>query len=150
MAAGERPRTVAFGWNEEMNILDIKSLLDVERFRKINIDAKSPAEVYLDPAAMAPERNTAFLLRCGMIRRITLADQRTGRIYAEIEAEAVRGIDPEALALAMADHDTRVALLALAPGIRAAKPWREPRFLGSAEQAHTIGRWGSAGAASAR
>jgi hypothetical protein len=145
VAAGLRPRTVAFGWNDEMTILDIGRLLDVERFRKIDIAAKGPAAVHPDPAALAAERNTAFLLRCGqMIRKITLADHRTGRIYAQIEAGAVGGIDPEALAAAMQDHDTRSALLALAPGICEARPWREPRVLSSREQAHTIGRWGSA------
>jgi hypothetical protein len=143
--ASERPRTVAFGWNDEMSILDIGCLLDVERFRKIDTAAKGPAEVHPDPAALAPESNTAFLLRCGrMIRKINLADHRTGRIYARIEAGAVDGIDPEALAAAMADHDTRAGLLALAPGICEARAWNEPRFLSSHEYAHTIGRWGRA------
>jgi hypothetical protein len=128
-----------------MSILDIAGMLDIERFRKIDVAATGPAEVHPDPAALAPERNTAFLLRCGrMIRKITLADHRTGRIYAEIEAGKVQGIDPEALAAAMQDDDTRVALLSLAPDIGAARAWREPRYLGSAEQAHTIGRWGGA------
>ena len=45
---GQRPRTVAFGWNGEMNILDVKCLLDVERYRKIDVQGKSPAEVYPD------------------------------------------------------------------------------------------------------
>jgi hypothetical protein len=151
VAAGERPRTVAFGWNDEMSILDIGCLLDIERFRKIDIAAKGPAEVHPDSAALAAERNTAFLLRCGrMIRKINLADHGTGRIYAQIEAGAVSGIDPEALAKAMEDHDTRVALLALAPRICQARPWREPRSLSSQEQAHTIGRWGGTSAATAR
>jgi hypothetical protein len=151
VAAGKRPRTVAFGWNDEMTILDVGCLLDVERFRKIDTAAKNPAEVHPDPAALAAENNTAFLLRCGrMIRKISLADHRTGRIYAQIEAGAVGGIDPEALAAAMADRDTRVALLALAPGICEASAWPEPRLLSSREQAHTIGRWGGASAATAR
>jgi hypothetical protein len=147
VAAGERPRTVAFGWNDEMTVLDVGCLLDVERFRKIDTAAQSPAEVHPDPAALAAEHNTAFLLRCArMIRTISLADHGTGRIYARIEAGAVSGIDPEALAVAMKDADTRAALLALAPGICAAPAWREPRFLSSREQTHTIGRWGGAGA----
>jgi hypothetical protein len=148
---GERPRTVAFGWNDEMTILDLGCLLDVERFRKIDTTAKGPAGVYPDPAALAAENNTAFLLRCArMIQKISLADHGTGRIYARIEAGAVEGIDREALARAMQDHDTRVALLALTPGICDARAWTEPRLLGGEEQVHTIGRWGSAGAASAR
>ena len=59
---GERPRTVAFGANGEMNILDIKRLIDVERYRKINVDARRPEDVYPDARAMAPERNLDFLL----------------------------------------------------------------------------------------
>ena len=127
-----------------MSILDIGCLLDIDRFRKIDTAAKSPAEVHPDKAALGAERNTAFLLQCGrMIQKINLADHRTGRIYARIEAGAVDGIDPEALALAMEDPDTRAGLLALAPGMGDAPAWREPRFL-SQEQAHTVGRWGSA------
>jgi hypothetical protein len=42
---GSPPRTVAFGWNGEMTILDVKSMIDIERFRKINIWARRPADV---------------------------------------------------------------------------------------------------------
>ncbi|HMB49006.1 MAG TPA: hypothetical protein VKN63_12085, partial [Afifellaceae bacterium] len=63
VAEGELPRTVAFGWNGTMTILDIKYLLDIERYRKINIDAQRPEDVY-DSEQMAPELNTAFLEQC--------------------------------------------------------------------------------------
>jgi len=49
-----RPRTVAFGWNGEMTILDIKRMLDVDRFRKINIHAQKPEDVYVDRKELAP------------------------------------------------------------------------------------------------
>ncbi len=52
---GERPRTVAFGWNDELNVLDIKCLLDVERFQRIDVDAKAPESLYRDRASLAPE-----------------------------------------------------------------------------------------------
>ena len=147
VAAGERPRTVAFGWNDAMTILDIGRLLDVERFRKINTAATGPAEVHPDPAALAAECNTGFLLQCARaMRRIDLADHRTGRIYARIEAGAIEGIDREALAAAMEDPDTRAGLLALAPGIGTARAWPEPRWLGAQEHTHTVGQWGSVGA----
>jgi hypothetical protein len=42
VADGLPPRTVAFGWNGEMTILDIKSMLDIERFRKIISTLRSP------------------------------------------------------------------------------------------------------------
>ena len=60
---GQPPRTVAFGWNGEMTIPDVRSMLDIERFRKINIRAKGPEEVYRGKN-FAPECNTDFLRRC--------------------------------------------------------------------------------------
>ena len=46
-----------------MTILDIKRMLDIDRFRKINIHAQAPDEVYVE-GELAPERNVAFLQRC--------------------------------------------------------------------------------------
>ena len=43
---GERPRTVAFGWNGDMTLLDVKSFIDVDRYKHIDIDAMSPEDVY--------------------------------------------------------------------------------------------------------
>ena len=63
VAEGRPPRTVAFGWNGEMTILDIKGMLDIDRFRKINIHAQKPADVYAEKD-LAPERNVEFLKRC--------------------------------------------------------------------------------------
>src|SRR5205085_5861741 len=61
---GERPRTVAFGWNDTLNVLDVKSLLDIDRYRRVNIDATSPEALYRDPSQLAPEHNAAFLREC--------------------------------------------------------------------------------------
>jgi hypothetical protein len=37
--AGERPRTVGFGSNRALNVLDVRCMLDVERYRRVNVDA---------------------------------------------------------------------------------------------------------------
>jgi hypothetical protein len=82
---GQPPRTVAFGWNGEMTILDVKSMLDIERFRKINIHAKGPEEVYRGKN-FAPECNTEFLRRCvRWIPVINFASYKTGAVYARVE-----------------------------------------------------------------
>ncbi len=84
---GERPRTVAFGRNGEMNVLDVKCLLDVERYRRINVDAKAPESLYPEGAPLGPAENTAFLRQCvERFRTISFADQATGRIYARLES----------------------------------------------------------------
>jgi hypothetical protein len=64
VALGDRPRTVAFGWNDVIYILDEKALLDVERFRRVNIKARSPSELWPDASVLAPAKNDAFLRSC--------------------------------------------------------------------------------------
>jgi hypothetical protein len=146
---GERPRTVAFGVNDLLNVLDVKCLLDSERYRKVNIDATAAEFLFADRAALAPERNTAFLTRCvAKIRSINFAEQSTGRIYLSIEAGAPVWVDREALTAAAADSDTQAGLLAAAPGAFASSlpTPLAPRYLESrlrAEDMKTLGAWGT-------
>jgi hypothetical protein len=140
---GQRPRTVAFGWNREMNVLDVKCLLDVERYKTIDIEAKDPEGVYPDAAAMAPERNTGFLEECARrMAAINFVDRETGLVYARMESGRMSWADRRVLAQAMQDEDTRAGLLALAPqSIKADElAWDGPRKL-DLERVHTLGEW---------
>ncbi|MGH6900756.1 MAG: hypothetical protein ACREJ5_30085, partial [Geminicoccaceae bacterium] len=143
---GQRPRTVAFGWNREMNVLDIKCLLDIERYKNINVEATHPKRVYPDPKTMAPDRNTGFLEECARrIAAINFVDRETGLVYARMESGRMRWADPGALARAMQDEETRAGLLALAPqSIEGGKIARgAPKELDS-ERSHTLGQWAAA------
>ena len=85
VAQGSPPRTVALGWNEEMTILDIKSMIDIERFRKINIRAQRAADVYAH-MDLSPQDNVDFLKRCARwIPVINFADYATGHIYGRLQ-----------------------------------------------------------------
>ncbi len=149
---GERPRTVAFGSNEVLNVLDVGCMLDIERFRKVNVDATSPAMLFADPAALAPEKNTGFLKQCvELFHEVNFADRATGRIYLRIEGGAPVWADTEALHAAMAGADTRAGIAAIAatalnsPGT----PPEGPRFLAESkgsEKSATLGRWAGMGA----
>jgi hypothetical protein len=108
-----RPLTIAFGWNGEMTIVDIKRMLDIDRFRKINIRAQDPGAVYagLD---LAPARNVDFLQRCArLIPVINFADRATGRIYARLERGRWTWCDEQQLGRVLADPDARAGLMAL-------------------------------------
>ena len=149
VAQGERPRTVAFGWNDTLNVLDVGCLLDVERYRQMNINATSAAQLYPDPSILAAERNTAFVIECiRRFRRVNFVNQATGRIYAQIESGETSWVDPASLAIAATDPDTRASLAVAAPGIferawpRAAQSVELVAHLG-ADPIHTLGRWGS-------
>ena len=119
--AGERPRTVAFGSHEVMNILDVGALLDVERFRRVNVDATSASELYADRGAQEASRNTGFLVRCAaLFDEVVFAEQQSGRVYLRLHRHTPAWIDRSALAHALADPDTRAGIAAL--GIDTERP----------------------------
>jgi hypothetical protein len=141
---GEVPLTAAFGWSGEMNILDVKCMLNLERYRRININAKGPEEVYPNQKAMIAENNVGFLIRCvRKFPQVNFADRDTGRIYARFEAGQLQWANPDALASAGTDVEVQAALHAVAPDILkgAPCPRTAPEFLQSG-RFHTIGRWG--------
>ena len=143
MPEGERPRTAAFGTNGEMYILDIKRLLDVERFRKINVDARQADAVYPDAGAMAPERNLGFLLECARrISAINLIERDSGRIYARVEGGRLSWADAALFERALEERDARAGLLALAPQGVPDRCGRDPPAALEAARAHTLGQWG--------
>ncbi len=145
---GETPRTVAFGTGECLNILDVKGLLDVDRFHKINIEALSPDAVYRDPATFSATANTAFLEHCTrVIPILNFADAATGKIYARMQGGRWAWWDPELLAKAAHDSNVAAAFLTIG-GIPEGDPPADvanfPRTLVRFD-GHTLGRWGGGG-----
>jgi hypothetical protein len=116
VALGERPRTVAFGDNETVNVLDVKGMLDIDRYGRVFIDALAPEQLYRHPQLLRPEHNVGFLKRCVEgFRRVNFAAQASGRIYLSIESGVAVWSDPEELRAAIAEADTRAGLTAVAP-----------------------------------
>ena len=146
---GEQPRAIAFGWNGEINVLDVKGLLDVERYRKIDVNARSADAVYPGIADMAPERNTTFLAQCAQrLPVVNFVDAASGRIYLRLEAGKLAWCDPLVLTAAVADPQTRAGINAVAPhalaGNTTAAQQAPPNFqeLLNQEYTHTLGNWG--------
>jgi hypothetical protein len=146
---GARPRTVAFGGNATLNILDINCMLDIERYRSANTHATTAEFLFADAALLAPEKNLGFLRQCiGRFRDINFADQDTGRIYLSLQAGTAVWADREALEEAILNADARAALLAMALNVfDCAVPTNEGRrFLNDADKHFpTLGRWGAGG-----
>ena len=142
---GTRPKTVAYGTNEELNVLDVKSLIDIDRFKKINISARRPEDVH-NPVLLAPEKNVDFLRKCARTFRVVrFAEAGTGRVYAKVHGgkltvDGVEAADPDVragLAVVSAEFfrystGTQKELGVLVPG-----------------HAPTLGAWGAGHAASA-
>jgi hypothetical protein len=153
VAQGEPPRTIAFGWNSQVFVLDVKGMMDVVRYRKVDVDAKTPAQLFSDAGerSLKPEHNIEFLLQCvRQLHQVNFADQRTGRIYLRIEEGRPMWVDAEALGAAASDPTTRAGILAVAPGVldRIAGSPAAPLHVSDllpAERTCTLGQWGGRG-----
>ena len=145
VAEGRPPRTVAFGWNGELTVLNVKGMLDVERFRKINIHARVPEELYFD-TELAPERNVDFLKRCTrLLPIINFADYDTGRIYARLENGKWTWRDEQRFARVLDDPEVKAALGAIVADHYDPAAARIPQRISlEGEKLHTLGAWGEA------
>jgi hypothetical protein len=145
VAQGCPPRTVAFGWNGEMTILDIKSMIDIERFRKINIRAQSAADVYAH-MDLSPQRNVDFLKRCARwIPVINFADYETGQVYARLQRGEWEWRDEPRFDKALDDPEANAGLLAVAHNVYGSTSAIEQKHADVAiEKVHTLGAWGGA------
>ena len=140
---GEQPRTVAFGWNGEMNILDVKGIIDIERYRKIDVDAHAPEKVYRGRETMAAADNTQFLVQCvRTIPIVNFAARDTGRIYARFESGRLARVDRQMLEDMLQDEETRAGILAVAPDAMSGSGGTGPLDVLQANRFHTLGQWG--------
>ena len=150
---GDAPRTIAFGSHGNLVVLDVAAMLDIDRYRKINVDARGPDAVYPAPSRLAPEHNVEFLRACtARLSRVEFADSCSARIYLRAQAGRVEVLDEAVLAKAASCPDTAAALAALFPAVSASSgggtgpdprarcgPLLDPRH------APTLGRWRGAG-----
>src|SRR5262252_3579124 len=146
VAEGYRPRTVAFGLNGQMNILDLTCLLDIDRYRNVNVEAQTPAAIYASPSSRYVAKNPAFLKQClRRIPTIIFAEQQTGQIYARVANGKLTHWNSRIYQLAVRDDDTRAAFESVA----APAQWQSSKSLDDSDrldphQSLTLGQWGGA------
>jgi hypothetical protein len=115
---GTYPKTVAFGTQKEMNILNPLAFIDIERYQKINIKAKSPGEVYPDAEVLAVKNNLNFLTKClSKIPAITFVDETTNEVYLRVQSGNFEVSSPRLFEAKLSDPETRETFQALAPKI---------------------------------
>ena len=145
----ERPRTVAFGADGVMTILDVGMLLEVDRYRKVNLKAVAPAEV-LGSTDPDPARHTAFLERCAkLIPTLRFASHATGQVYGVMENGRWTWRDPAYVQNLPEGDPTRAGLVAIGwnetPENIEETPGENPLSLDLAkEKAFTLGQWAPA------
>ena len=124
---GERPRTIAFGWNGELNVLDVNAHAEhagIPQGRRRREETRRP----LSGPAMRSRRKTtrdSSSNARGGCRSVNFADPATGRIYLRHGRRACpSGPIANALRAAMADPDTRTGLAGGGAGHRARRTFR--------------------------
>lgn len=79
---GTLPRTAAFGWNDTLVVLDVLLLINIERYRKVNVVARDPETIF-GPDDLSVSTNTGFITQCmNTVGTMVFADQVTLREYA--------------------------------------------------------------------
>jgi hypothetical protein len=144
---GERPRTVAFGDNETFNVLDVKALLDMERYARIDVDAAAADLLYADRALLSPEKNVKFLKRCvASFHWVNFAEQASGRIYLRVERGRPASMDAAAFEHAARSSDTLAGIRAICPEALDGKVpgTGQARYLtqGGTTPLPNLGQWG--------
>jgi hypothetical protein len=146
---GERPRTAAFGDNETLNLLDTKSILDIDRYARIDVDATAAEFLYRDRSLLVAEKNMNFLKRCvATFHRVNFAEQSSGRIYLRIERGRPLFKDGAVLDRAVQSPDTLAAIRAVSPDALTGSVPEAPQAAhlaakGGRGSPPTLGQWGS-------
>ncbi len=113
---GTYPKSVAFGTRDEINIIDCSVFVDIERYQKINIRAKTPRDVYPTGPATSVKNNMGFLAQCvRKIPAVNFIDQETGTTYVRVRNGIFRVLDAEILARQLEDSERAQIFSELAP-----------------------------------
>lgn len=138
VAKGQKPRTIALGWNDEMVVYDIEALLNIARFQFVNIEAVSADEVFEDQPRGG---DAAFLESC--IERLSMVrfiEPKSGECYAHTHEGAICLVKGEKMAKykqvikkALADS----SLLVMESEARAGVP----AFDADKERVCSVGSW---------
>ena len=82
VAIGEIPKTIAFGWNKQLIVLDPKMMRIFHQYCSINIKAKRPEDVYLD----IKDSNQDFLAECiEKIREVIFIDPKNEKLLGHAQ-----------------------------------------------------------------
>ena len=144
---GEIPRTVAFGSNDTIHVLDVARMVDIERFGRVNVDARNVQTLYPDRRLLAPEYNLGFLRKCiEGFREVIFAHQETGRVYLRVVSGVPTLVDREALQAALADSCLGECLRVVAPAVLdgSVASSEHPQYVQAPETLRafpTIGQW---------
>ena len=141
---GMQPRTVAFGRNGGLTILDIERLMDIDKFRRINVDATHPDDVYIQEKNPSPQDNMQFLGQCiQRLDQVEIANFETGAVCARIKKQSTTEFDQREFEKTISNQPLRSALTQLIQASKAQSAGIAPPKAIEQKGEYTLGQWKS-------
>lgn len=133
---GEDPRTIAFGVNNRMTILDPAMLDRIDQFRHVNIHATRPDDVLEEQ----PDKSHGFIRQCiSMMTAIHWMDSSGEIIWGKMEHGQWTNLDQDAVPASVLGDETMLNAIGWGKAKNLSRP-ALPADLED-ERRYTIGRW---------
>ena len=118
VAKGTYPELIARGTQGQMQIYRPRSLIDIERFQRINVLATSPDQIAAAPELQTVANNLGFLRQCiAKFKLIEFVDEKTDISFLTIRSGSFDISNPEIFKHKLADDTLREIVELLAPDL---------------------------------
>ena len=118
VAKGTYPELIARGTQGKMQIYRPRSLIDIERFQRINVLATSPDQVAAAPELQTVANNLGFLRQCiARFKLIEFVDITTETSFLTIRSGSFEISNPDLFKQNLADETLREIVELLAPDL---------------------------------
>ena len=118
VAKGTYPELIARGTQGKMQIYRPRSLIDIERFQRINVLATNPQQVAAAPEQLTVANNLGFLRQCiTKIKLIEFVDENSDTSFLTIRSGSFKISDPELFRQNLVDETLHEIVELLAPDL---------------------------------
>jgi len=115
---GTYPELIARGTQGRMQIYRVRSLIDIDRYQRINVLATSPDQVAAPTEQLKVENNLGFLRQCiAKFKLIEFVDVETDNCFLAIRSGSFELVDTELFKRNLVDETLREIVELLAPDL---------------------------------
>jgi hypothetical protein len=115
---GSYPTLIARGTQGQLDLFEPVAFINIERYQKINVMARSPETVYPEQEALAVGKNIGFLQQCiRKIENVRFLDLASGLVYVTVNSGSFQVTNIDLFATRLLDPDLSAIFVKLAPEI---------------------------------
>ncbi len=118
VAKGHYPTMIARGTQAHIDIFDPIAFINIERYRKINVMARTAYAIYPAQQVLEVAKNIGFLQQCiRKIENVRFLDPESGQVYVTVTSGKFRVTDVGLFTAKLLSTDLSSIFLQLAPEI---------------------------------